>query len=78
MGSGGGLSPIVLSPLTSINPDGSWVCDVTTGGIDQTATEFAAYLIPEGYAPPIIVGSNTLPAELEQNAVAKCQITRTP
>ena len=78
VGSGWWIKPYSLSPLTSINPDGSWVCDVTTGGIDQTATEFVAYLIPDGYAPPIVGGANILPAELEQNAVAKCQITRTP
>jgi exo-beta-1,3-glucanase (GH17 family) len=67
------IKPYWLSPLTIIQPDGSWVCDITTGGIDETATEITAYLVHVGYNPP------TQPsADLEQNAVAKSQVTRSP
>jgi hypothetical protein len=78
VGSGWWTKPLFSNPLTFINPDGSWVCDVTTGTNDQTATEFAAYLLPVGYNPPLSSGQSTLPAELDQNAAAKCQTTRTP
>jgi hypothetical protein len=76
VGSGWWTKPYGLSPLTSIYPDGSWVCDVTTGGIDQTAIEFAAYLVHADYNPPILGGQGSLPLELDQNSVAKVQITR--
>ena len=34
--------PYFASPTTKITVNGSWTCDVTTGGIDQLATEMAA------------------------------------
>ena len=67
------IKPYSLSPLTIIEPDGSWVCDITTGGIDETATQIVAYLISATYSPP------TQPSlDLEQNALAKTQISRSP
>jgi hypothetical protein len=56
----------------------SFTCDITTGGIDQNATKIAAYLVPNGYSPPLMYGDSTLPAELEQNSVAKVETTRSP
>jgi exo-beta-1,3-glucanase (GH17 family) len=44
--------PTYAQPVTKINTDGTWVCDVTTGGSDASATEFAALLIPIDYTPP--------------------------
>jgi hypothetical protein len=32
-----------------IGNDGNWVVDVTTGGIDRTATEYAIFLVEPGY-----------------------------
>jgi exo-beta-1,3-glucanase (GH17 family) len=67
------IKPYYASPLTIIQPTGSWVCDITTGGVDQTATEIAAYLIPVGYNPP------TQPSvDLEQHAIANCSVSRSP
>lgn len=45
--------PYYASPLTTINPDGTWTCDITTGGYDRYATAVAAYLLPAGVEPPI-------------------------
>jgi exo-beta-1,3-glucanase (GH17 family) len=70
--------PTWATPLTTINPDGSWTCDITTGGYDQEATEIAAYLVPNGYNPPSLGGDSSLPAELAQNAVAVVDVTRNP
>lgn len=72
VGGGWWIKPYYDEPKTSIDCDGSWTTDVTTGGIDETATEFAAYLIPAGYDPPL---SRDV-AELELNAVDWTSATR--
>jgi exo-beta-1,3-glucanase (GH17 family) len=64
-------------PLTTIECDGSWVCDITTGGIDQKATKIIAYLVPAGYNPPLAYGGS-LPKELEEMAVAWVKRNRNP
>ena len=63
-------------PVTTIEDDGSWNCDIVTGGVDEEATEVRAYLIPLSYDPPSTGGDSSLPAELEQNAVEWKSITR--
>lgn len=63
--------------LTPISANGTWICDITTGGSDQTATRIAAYLLPTGYMPPIVSGYANLPAEISQHAVASLEVTRT-
>jgi len=70
------IKPYYASPLTAIANDGSWVCDITTGGSDQNASQIAVYLIPNSYSPPLIGGVATLPAELDTNSVAKVIVTR--
>jgi exo-beta-1,3-glucanase (GH17 family) len=75
-GAGWWIKPYFDAPLTPIVADGSWSCDITTGGNDQTATQIAAYLVPMGYSPPLIGGDAVLPPELDQNAVGKVQVTR--
>jgi hypothetical protein len=44
--------------LTSIESKGTWTCDITTGGHDESATRIAAYVVSTGYVP----ADNTLPA----------------
>ena len=72
------VKPTDSNPKTIINKDGGWVCDITTGGQDSQATKMAAYLIPNGYSPPILLGEPVLPIELGQNAVAHAAAERTP
>lgn len=47
------INPIVTptDPLTRINQDNTWITDITTGGIDDTATEINAYLVTNDYLP---------------------------
>jgi len=78
VGGGWWTKPYWNNPLTFINCDGSWVCDITTGGIDETATEIAAYLVSFDYDPPLAAGDTTLPLELEEHAVAWVEDTRNP
>lgn len=68
--------PTFAHPLTVIEPDGTWTCDITTGGYDQFATEIAAFLLPEGIDPPICAGSVQFPDVPE--AVALKHIERGP
>jgi len=70
--------PIFANPLTAIKNDGSWACDVTTGGVDQNATKIAAYLVPNGYNPPLMDGDQTLSSELAEKSVAKAEVEREP
>ncbi len=76
--SGWWVKPTFASPLTSIQADGTWITDITTGGLDQNATKIVAFLVPNGYNPPLLGGSTTLPAELYLNSVAYTQVERTP
>ncbi len=78
VGSGWWTKPYLNSPLTLIGLDGSWTCNIVTGGVDQEATQIAAYLLPAEYDPPLMTGGSTLPDTLEMNSVAKVTVTRTP
>ncbi len=76
--SGWWTKPTFTDPLTTIQNNGSWTTDITTGGNDEQATRVAAYLVTEDYSPPLMSGGATLPAELDQNAVAKVEANRSP
>lgn len=69
--------PTDAAPLTLVQSDGTWTCDITTGGADAYATKIAAFLVPQGYSPPQAPGLATLPAELDTNSVAKIITERT-
>jgi exo-beta-1,3-glucanase (GH17 family) len=76
VGAGWWTKPYFASPATTIACDGSWICDITTGGSDASATEIAAYLIPAGYTPPAAGGGELPGAELALYSVASLRITR--
>ena len=61
--------PYWSRPKTDIDECGDFTADITTGGVDQTATEIRAYLIPADYDPPLAYGGS-LPDGIEDNAVA--------
>lgn len=70
--------PTFANPLTPIHVAGHWICDITTGGKDPYATRIVAYLLPNGYDPPLLSGAPALPPELGQNALAMVEATRSP
>lgn len=70
--------PYWAEPLTTIRNDGSWTCDITTGGMDHLATKIIAFLVPNGYDPPLMSGGQTLPSELYENAVTYVETEREP
>ncbi|MCB2181338.1 MAG: hypothetical protein KQH63_04900 [Desulfobulbaceae bacterium] len=78
IGSSWWTKPYFAAPLTSIECDGTWSCDITTGGIDEQANTIAAFLVPKEYVPPPVGGASVLPAEISENSIASAEITRTP
>ncbi len=68
--------PYFSNPATPLNVDGSWTCNIRTGGIDEDATDIAAFLIPSTYSPPLLSGAPSLPQELYQNSLANLQTSR--
>ncbi len=76
--SGWWTKPYWNRPATRILCDGSWICDITTGGVDQRATRIAAFVLPAHYDPPLMRGDAALPQELFENAVAQIEVERSP
>lgn len=70
--------PYWSTPTTAIDDTGGWTCDVTTGGIDERATQYVAFLIPNDYDPPLAYGESSLPEELNRNCLARVQVSRSP
>ncbi|MBP6965313.1 MAG: hypothetical protein KBC96_13010 [Armatimonadetes bacterium] len=68
--------PYWNSPLTAINGDGTWSCDITTGGSDAYAARIAAFIVPAGYAPPTLSGQAEIPSELREISVASLEVVR--
>jgi len=69
--------PTCAQPLTTIQPDGSWSANVTTGGAgDLTATRIAALLVSTNYNQPCVLGLANLPTNAYAQAIAKTVITR--
>lgn len=65
------------SPVTPVGSDGTYVCNVTTGGVDSTATEIRAYLIRKEYSPPKAPPSLP-PDPVTADVLAMASVTRTP
>ena len=70
------IKPYDSQPDTSINCDGTWTTDITTGGFDAYADAIAAFLVPQSYAAPLLGGSASLPQELYSNSVANVSVNR--
>ena len=62
------LKPYFEFPYTTIGRDGMWSCSITTGGVDETATDVAAFLIDKDYAP-VASSDGSLPIGITADAV---------
>ncbi|HOW70717.1 MAG TPA: Ig-like domain-containing protein [Phycisphaerae bacterium] len=69
------VKPYGDQPYTTIDTDGRFVVDVTTGGIDQNAIRINAYLVPVDDLPSL---SDLSTDRILQAAVAKAEIERVP
>jgi hypothetical protein len=59
------IKPYYGFPLTTINHDGTWSADIVTGGIDQDANSIVAYLVPNNFDAPQLLGYPTLLPSLD-------------
>ena len=73
--SGWWTKPYWNRPVTSINQSSTWVCDITTGGVDSRASAIKAFLIPKDYSPPLGYGGS-LSSEISDYAVAEVYVER--
>ena len=60
-----GPKPYWNQPYTNFGKSGDWTCSVVTGGNDQNAESFAAYLLPRDVTPPNLEGMTNIPKELD-------------
>ena len=77
VGGGWWTKPTFAEPATIIEPDGTWTCDITTGGLDHEATRIVAFLIAAADAPPLMQGEGEFPAVLSQSVLDEVQVVRT-
>ena len=68
--------PTCANPLTTIQPDGTWTADITTGGSDQNATRIAAYVVPDSFSQPCVTNVFCIPVAVEDQAIASAMTTR--
>jgi hypothetical protein len=68
--------PTCAQPLTTIQSNGSWSADITTGGSDTLATRVAALLVSTNYNEACVAGSATLPTNVYARATAAAVTTR--
>jgi hypothetical protein len=69
--------PTCQQPLTTIQPNGSWSANITTGGAgDLTATRIAALLVSTNYNQLCVLGLADLPTNAYAQAIAKTVVTR--
>jgi hypothetical protein len=70
--------PTFVDPLSTIEEDGTWRTDITTGGSDEVATEIVAYLVPAGFDPVDTAGAAALPSDVQHVSISSVRCTRTP
>lgn len=75
-GAGWFTKPTCAAPLTTIQPDGTWSADITTGGSDQNATQIAAYVVPVGFSHSCVTNLFCIPDTVTQQALASTLVTR--
>lgn len=68
--------PYWASPVTTIDGEGNWLCDIVTGGSDIRATEIRAYLVRAGYVPPLAPQDGLPPDPPSDDVLAVTTVTR--
>jgi len=65
-------------PVTTINSDGSWECNISDGGFGDMATEIDAFLLPAGFSVPITEGIENVNNDIKDNALACNSVVHKP
>lgn len=68
--------PTCAAPLTTIQSDGTWSANITTGGADSNATRLVAYVVPASFSQPCVLGQECLPDEFVTQSVANAVADR--
>ena len=68
--------PTAAQPTSALSRDGSFVVDITTGGIDELADKIAVFALPAGFQVPAALGTAELPPQITANAVAQIEVQR--
>lgn len=68
--------PSCASPLTAIQPDGSWTANITPVGSDVNATIIAALLVSSNYNQACVQGGSGLPTNVLQQAITSAYVSR--
>jgi hypothetical protein len=68
--------PTCAQPLSTIQTNGNWTADITTGGSDSNATRVAALLVSTNYNEPCVLGAAFLPTNVFAQAAASAVVTR--
>lgn len=61
--------PTFANPSTAVADDGTWCTNITTGGEDASATQIAAFLMPNASSPVLSAGTSALSQTLFDEAV---------
>ena len=77
-GGGWWTKPTFSEPCTAVNPDGTFLVNVTTGGCDIYANMYAVYLLPIAEDCPLAAGDSVPPPTLATTAVASDLAERYP
>lgn len=72
------IKPRFTQALTTIQPDSTWSVDITTGGNDRFTTRIRAFLVHDGFKPPLADGLDLLPDSLNKIAAAIVDTKRNP
>src|SRR5271170_4702089 len=75
---GGGwfTKPTCAAPLSTIQADGTWTADITTGGVDSNASRITACLLPSSFSQPCVTNQFRLSAAFYQPSAANAMVTR--
>jgi hypothetical protein len=68
--------PFCDPSLITISADGTFSTSVVTGGVDETATQYAAYIVPSSFSHPCVLGAGAVPNTVEGQALAKATVGR--
>ena len=71
------VKPTAANHLSQIGNNGTFVTDITTGGVDSSAQIVSAFVVPDTYRPPILLGATAFPQELHDNSVLELSVDRT-
>lgn len=68
--------PYWTEPKTPVRGNGTWTCDITTGGYDESATKIRAYLIRKQYEPPLAPQQGLPPDPPTSDVLAMVEVVR--